>query len=688
MKRLEFKCEVAVKFVPYEDFYWQKRSVTVLSKWFNDVSQSVSFSGPSIVTQSAAAFGSRLMYNPHLLGINTVYATQTRPQTARSYVMAYTASEAPTMSNNFWATDYTATRALWDSSYLPDKIYEQGLSSSLMDAAASDMTASFLETKKKTYKPSTSLALQNYFCEIENFYGVERSVLRSRKKPETTEGKFKIKEKMQDSLHAVRNITLYVALDNEYMPTTNFDFIGPWPWYANLPYGGLGLHTEDVFDQALEYHGFEVSDAPEHPAATENIMARSHLNVPDRRLLKITYTPASDTLEELGFGEFLASASYLTISEGLQTYGGFATVDGAGRPAKEHPMGMENNLIFDVDKRGSPFISTKGENITALLDASSASFTITAMSGTYADDVPGVATVSSYVSDYHVKKGTYLKVIDPQNVSGSSRAQTFDGDISAAKLFGLSGAKRIGEIIEEKFLEEAIVVIPLIGEENCKHEPIPLPEVKIYNRLVFLQKTGQLRFKYFTDEQLEAFTVDFEPDVVDDLGHIDDLILTMERFVFPPELDFLLAIRTASKNNKLTMRAGRIFTESDSLAPYFAVVFNFSKKLSRNERFALWQGHLPDSLLTSQTVSQTISLPIEKILGDGFKFENKVIRALTFKAKFRAETNFDVYSSKKADVEYDKELDYDLSYNWPYDQCTILPLAKVSTKIHCREDEL
>jgi hypothetical protein len=675
VKRLEFKCEAAVKFMPYEDFYWQRRSLTVLSKWFFDVFQSVSYSGPSIVTQSVAAFGSRLMYNPHLLGINTVYATQTKEATARSYAEAYTASAAPTLTNNFYASDYIATKALWDSSYLPEKIYETGNSSSLMNAASSYMTASFLATKKKTYKPSTSLALQNYFCEIENFYGVERSVLKSKKKPETTEGKFKLREKMQDSSHAVRNITLYVALDNEYMPTTNFDFIGPWPWYANLPYGGLGQHTGDVFDQATEYDGFEVSDTP-------NIMARSHLNVPDRRLLKITYVPASDTLEELGWGEFLASASYLTTSEGMVDYGGFTAVQ------SEHPMGMENNLVFNVDKDGSPFIGTKGENITALLDASSASFSITAMSGNYTTDVPGVATVSSYVSDYNAKKGTYLKIIDPQSISGSSRAYTYDGDISAAKLFGLSGAKRVGEIIEDKFLEEAVVVIPLIGEENCKHEPIPLEEGQVFSRLAFLQKTGQLRFEYFTNEQLEALTINRESDVADDLDHIDDLILAMEKFVFPPELDFLLSIRTASRNNRLTIRGGRVFTGSDSVAPYFATVFNFSKKLSRNERFALWQGHLPDSLSTSETVNQTISVPMEKVLGKGFKFENKVIRAMTFRAKFRAETNFDVYGSKKTDVEYDKKLDYDLSYNWPYDQCTILPLGKVSAKIYCREDEL
>ena len=56
MKKLEFKCQSVVEFVPYKDFYWQTRSTTVLSKWFNDVTRSVVFKG-TVVTQSLASFG-------------------------------------------------------------------------------------------------------------------------------------------------------------------------------------------------------------------------------------------------------------------------------------------------------------------------------------------------------------------------------------------------------------------------------------------------------------------------------------------------------------------------------------------------------------------------------------------------------------------------------------------------------
>jgi len=317
-----------------------------------------------------------------------------------------------------------------------------------------------------------------------------------------------------------------------------------------------------------------------------------------------------------------------------------------------------------------------------LLDAASSSYTITAQDGAVSTDVNSVATVSSYVPEYNAQKGIYFRIVDPRNLLATDRI-TFDaGDIPAAKLFGLTGRRRVGEIIEDKFLEEAVVVMPLIGEEGCKQEPIPLDEAVLFSRLAYLQKIGQLRFKYFTEEHLG----DLALEDTNDFDYIDDLILAMEKFVFPPELDFLLAIRMASKNNKLTIRGGEVFTGSDSLAPYFAIVFNFSKKLTRNDRFALWQGHLSDSLSTSEAVKQTISVPIEKVFGKDFKFEDKIVRAMTFKAKFRGETNFDVHSSKRIGIEYDKSLDYDLSYNWPYDHCTILPLSKISAKVYCKED--
>ena len=229
--------------------------------------------------------------------------------------------------------------------------------------------------------------------------------------------------------------------------------------------------------------------------------------------------------------------------------------------------------------------------------------------------------------------------------------------------------------------------MPLIGEENCKAEPILLDENRVLNRLFFLEKTGQTRFRYFTDEQLNSIDLNRETEHFEGANHIDDLILSMEKYVFPPELDWLMSLRQMANRGDLTINSGKISINTNSIAPYFAVVFQFSKNLTRNERIALWQGNLTEDLSNLETRTQTVSVPIEEVLGREFKFENKIIRAQTFKAKFRAETNYDVYAKKKIGQLYDKKLDYDWSYNWPYDQCTILPLSKISAKIYCKEGD-
>ena len=110
MKKLEFECHSALQFLPYKDFYWQTRSTTVLKKWYEDISGSVIYTNFQN-SQSVPALGSRLMYNSHLLGLNTSYAVRTNP--TRSYPNAYSASNVPTVSGNFVSSDYVPVNALY-----------------------------------------------------------------------------------------------------------------------------------------------------------------------------------------------------------------------------------------------------------------------------------------------------------------------------------------------------------------------------------------------------------------------------------------------------------------------------------------------------------------------------------------------------------------------------------------------
>ena len=174
---------------------------------------------------------------------------------------------------------------------------------------------------------------------------------------------------------------------------------------------------------------------------------------------------------------------------------------------------------------------------------------ITAISGTITSDVPNTAPISPYITDYDDNKGVWLRVYD-----------CGDGNISAAELFGLEGRKKVGQMKENVFLEEAVLAIPLIEKTNETAEPLKINRESILNRMKYLQKDGQLRFDYFKKEDLEGITLNRDTKDVDPPNPVDDYILASEKYVFPPEFDVVRVL------------------EDETWTPFFGVVFEFSKK--------------------------------------------------------------------------------------------------------------
>ena len=60
---------------------------------------------------------------------------------------------------------------------------------------------------------------------------------------------------------------------------------------------------------------------------------------------------------------------------------------------------------------------------------------------------------------------------------------------------------------------------------------------------------------------------------------------------------------------------------------------------------------------------------------------------MLLRVKKRAETNYNVWRSKLLNLEYNKEEDKRFSYNYPYDQFTILPASELVVRVFCKEDE-
>lgn len=649
MKKLEFKLKAAVgPFIPYENFYWHRRWVQMVSMsfddYFTDVETQVSFSGATVTSQSVALFSSQLAYNTIKTGVETPYPVRTT--TSRLYHAAYDTGSVIATSNLFQEADYIEHSAIYDETKLPDHMY-MGAPYAPQLIHSPDLTASFDRFKRRGYSKRTKRAWNNAKSEIQRFYQGDDaenfSIIKSSKKHDCPNCKFRIKHSLRDSDEQLRDITLCVALSNDYMPTTNLDMMGARPWVWWLPYGGLGFHTTDLF-KAGSSHGL---DSFEADASTR--MTGSNINIPDQRSFKFTFNVMSDSLEELSFQEFFTTASLTTNVQSFAS-GGYANTS--------HPMPFKKYFDYGVDKEGYPYLTLKSENITALLNPEhSSASTPTAMSGTVTTFTPSTAPISPYITDYDDNKGIWLRVFNCE-----------DGNISASELFGLEGRKKIGQMKENVFLEEAILAIPLIERTKNAAEPLKIDRETVLDRMKYLQKDGQLRFKYFEDKDLQGITLNRQTDKSDSPNPVDDYILASEKYVFPPEFD-----------------VARIL-EDNTWTPFFGVTFEFSKKISRCDRLSLWQGVLTDNLLSSETVGQKISIPID-LFGPDFKFENESIRVMLIKVKKRAETNYKVWRSKLLNLEYDPADDYRQSYNYPYDEFTILPLTELVAKVTCKEDE-
>ena len=646
MKKLKFKLKASVgPFIPYKNFYWNRRYPQLVSMSFNDyfsdANSPVSLSAD--VTQSVAVFASQIAYNTIKTGVDTPYPV--RASAAANYTNAFESGSTIPSTNVFSTQDYIEHSAIYDEDKLPDALHMGTYAPEIIHS--SDVTASFAKFKARGYSKRTKRAWNNAESEIQRFYKGEDlsdyAIIKSVKKPDCPNCKFRIKRSLRDSSNSLKDITLCVAITNDYMPTTNLDMMGPYPWVWSLPYGGLGEHTTDVFADPSSYNldSFNASGGTR--------MLRSKLNVQDQRIFKFTFNIVSDALEELSFEEFFTTASVTTTAQSF--------VDG-GYANTSHTMPFEKYFDYGVDKDGFAYLGLKSENITALLNPDHSTATaITAMSGTITSDVPNTAPISPYITDYDDNKGVWLRVYD-----------CGDGNISAAELFGLDGRKKVGQMKENVFLEEAILAIPLVENYEQLAEPLKIDRETVLNRMKYLQKDGQLRFKHFKEEDLGGITLNRDTKEADPPNPVDDFILASEKYVFPPEFD-----------------VSRIL-EDKTWTPFFGVVFEFSKKLSRCDRLSLWQGVLTDNLLASEEVEQSIVVPVE-LFGPNFKFENKSIRVMLLKVKKRAETNYKVWRSKLLNVKYDQEEDYRQSYNYPYDEFTILPVGELVAEVYCKEDE-
>lgn len=226
---------------------------------------------------------------------------------------------------------------------------------------------------------------------------------------------------------------------------------------------------------------------------------------------------------------------------------------------------------------------------------------------------------------------------------------------SLIEVFGFNNkAQKIGEIAKAKEISEAIVAIPFVDNEITDNVYANTVKIKGHN---FFKVTRQ---KF--DAQLQELKS----------TSISDFATRIKNYILPPELDFV--------------------TYND-IQPFVMYLFEFKHQLDQDDLKDIWQGLMPK--ISMQMEEDEINISHE--FGEDEFFEGKElpngIRWMIFKIKKRAAQN---YYEKTLDSQDDNRFKFDFkignktpeySYNWPYDFCSLVEMAKVDVEVELNPEE-
>jgi hypothetical protein len=153
----------------------------------------------------------------------------------------------------------------------------------------------------------------------------------------------------------------------------------------------------------------------------------------------------------------------------------------------------------------------------------------------------------------------------------------------------------------------------------------------------------------------------------------------MERYVFPPTLDFV---------------------RNTAIDPFAMYIFEFEHKFDKNDLSHMWQ-NLPPKAGRRPTLSTSIvehNLKASELMGDWKTFKSNMesgaskddsdfydgindnVQWMVFKVKQKAKTNYyDALSGKEQEAITADIPTY--TDNWPYDFCSIVELAKLDAEV-------
>lgn len=280
-------------------------------------------------------------------------------------------------------------------------------------------------------------------------------------------------------------------------------------------------------------------------------------------------------------------------------------------------------------------------------------------------------------------EGIYLQVTDVpfdflKNKIGRTKDYNLTG--SLAELCGFSSEPVKLGTMSEKVISEAVVAVPYIEESGVKK----FFEINSDN--------AQNAKRYFQALDIisnggNPSTLGLnDPEFFEQRAGISviDQIRKMRKYVFPPTMDFY---------------------NYPQVTPFAMYIFEFTHTLSQQDLADIWQGLPPEIGTTFEVAEDSVSHPLlaNQLLGAGVGTDksrigedlNTEIRWMVFKVKQRAKTNyFDKVIGKKAgygqtatdagfltNAQSETAQEAFISYNWPYDFFSLVELVKIDAEV-------
>ncbi len=238
---------------------------------------------------------------------------------------------------------------------------------------------------------------------------------------------------------------------------------------------------------------------------------------------------------------------------------------------------------------------------------------------------------------------------------------------SLVDVFGFeTSQQRLGEVAHSKEISEAIVAIPFV--ENQSIQDGFAKTTKVIGRN-FIEISSDVFNKQKNRKNAGQSIVnagEYGSNGNIDSTSITKLIEQMGQYVIPPELNFL---------------------KYPDIQPFVMYIFEFKHNLDQQDLADIWQGVMPKIAMTAE--KDEIEITHEMRPWEFFEGKKLPpnIRWMIFKVKKQASIN---YFEKTADAKDDSRFKFDFeigtkapeySFNWPYDYCSLVELAKIETEV-------